>query len=299
MLPIITDAVANMLGSGIGSAISGIASLFGADAQSRNVRSTNEANMRMAREANDLQWRMAQANNQLQTDLMRENNAFNKQSAIDMLMLEYELNSPANQRRRLLEGGYNPATMYGSGATMGQSDASTPSAASSGISPSMPQFQLPNLQAPPSVLNTMFSNIESLSRTFGNLAKSGLDIMQKKRISTLLGKEYDKLISEIENIDIQNQWNQFKFALDKENLDKKQKAEISKLFSDIFNAYAQGGAAHASIAVKNWEAKLSQQSYDFNEKQNPIILNILLEIFKFFTTQSILSFLKCFIKCSR
>lgn len=231
--------------------ISGLASLFGADSQSRNVKATNEMNYRIAKEQNDLQAQLARENNDLQVQMMRENNAFNKQSAIDMFNLENEYNLPANQIARLKAAGLNPATFYGSGATMGQSDASTPSASSSGISPSMPSFSLPTMQTPPAVLNTMFGNIESLTRSFGNIAKSGLDLMTKKSLVAKLGPEIDKIIAETEDIKTQQAWSQFKFNLDKVNLPRKQEKEIQRIASDIFKAYAEGGAAHASIAVQN------------------------------------------------
>lgn len=238
--------------------ISGLASLFGADSQSRNVKATNEMNYRIAKEQNDLQAQLARENNDLQVQLMRENNAFNKQSAIDMFNLENEYNKPAHMRELLREGGYNPATFYGAGATMAQSDASTPSASSSGISPSLPSFSLPTMQTPPAVLNTMFGNIESLTRSFGNIAKSGLDLMTKKSLAAKLGPEIDKMIAETEDIKTQQAWSEFKFNLDKVNLPRRQEKEIQRIASDIFKAYAEGGAAHASIAVQNALEKLHQ-----------------------------------------
>ena len=61
-----------------GQAIGAVASLFGADAASRNVRKTNEMNYKIAQETNANQLQIARENNQMQLDAMRENNAFNK-----------------------------------------------------------------------------------------------------------------------------------------------------------------------------------------------------------------------------
>lgn len=252
--------------------ISGLASLFGADSQSRNVKATNEMNYRIAKEQNDLQAQLARENNDLQVQMMRENNAFNKQSAIDMFNLENEYNLPANQIARLKAAGLNPATFYGSGATMGQSDASTPSASSSGISPSMPSFSLPTMQTPPAVLNTMFGNIESLTRSFGNIAKSGLDLMTKKSLAAKLGPEIDKIIAETEDIKTQQAWNDFKMSLDKVNLKRKQEKEIERLSADIFKAYAEGGAAHATIAVNEALAELHKIETKSKSEQLPFVI---------------------------
>lgn len=252
------------LGTGV---IGGIASLFGADSQSKNVKRTNEMNYKIAQEANANQLQIARENNQLQLDAMRENNAFNKQSAIDMFNMEAAYNSPEAQKERLLAAGINPATLYGQGGSVGGSvNASTPSASSSGVSPSMPSFSVPTMQPMPSVLNTMFGNIESLTRSIGNVAKSGLDSMSKRSLASKLGPEIDKMINEIEESKIRQASEQFKFNLDTINLPKRQEQELAELSSKIFKNYAEGGASHALIAVheaenvlKSWQGKSIQQ----------------------------------------
>lgn len=270
----LTDPVTNglfSLGTGV---IGGIASLFGADSQSKNVKATNEMNYKIAQEANANQLQIARENNQLQLDAMRENNAFNKQSAIDMFNMEAAYNTPEAQKERLLAAGINPATLYGQGGSVGGSvNASTPSAASSGVSPSMPSFSVPTMQTPPSVLNSMFGNIESLTRAIGNVAKSGLDSMSKKSLAAKLGPEIDKIIADTEDIKTQQAWNVFKFSLDKVNLNNKQEKEIQKLSSDIFKAYAEGGASHALIAVHDAESILKSWEGKSIEQQLPILLD--------------------------
>lgn len=259
------------LGSGV---ISGIASLFGADAQSKNVRATNEMNYRIAQETNANQMQMARENNQMQLDAMRENNAFNKQSAIDMFNLEAAYNDPSAQKERLLAAGFNPATLYGQGGSVGGSvNASTPSASSSGISPSMPNFVTPTMQTPPSVLNGMFGNIESLTRSIGNVAKSGLDLMTKRSLSAKLGPEIDKMINEIEESKIRQASEQFKFNLDTINLPKRQEKELAELASKIFKNYAEGGASHALIAVHEAESIVKSWEGKSIEQQLPILID--------------------------
>ena len=129
-----------------------VSSLVGAYAQNRAVEKQNENNLAVANLNNYWQDKWARANNELSERLMREQNEFNRQSAIEMFNLENEYNTPANQAKRMLEAGLNPAVALQNGAvSQGNSNASAPTAA--GVpSLSMPNFVTPTFQAQPSVL---------------------------------------------------------------------------------------------------------------------------------------------------
>lgn len=280
---LLTDPVTEglfSLGTGV---IGGIASLFGADSQSKNVKRTNEMNYKIAQEANANQLQIARENNQLQLDAMRENNAFNKQSAIDMFNMEAAYNSPEAQKERLLAAGINPATLYGQGGSVGGSaNASTPSAASSGVSPSMPSYSVPTMQTPPSVLNTMFGNIESLTRSLGNVARSGLDAANQNRVKTLLQAELDKMVADKEYIqastaytNVDKQLKQLELQVGKRTAMRKAIEEIRKLHNEAAVAKYKGETEKAQKLFIEAETKLSNQKHGFNELYNPeLIKNI-------------------------
>lgn len=238
------------------SVIGAIGSLFGAKQQSKSVQQANAMQLQIARENNSAQERM-----------LMMNNAFNRQQAIDMFNLENAYNSPEHMRKLLVEGGYNPATMYQNGAQVARSDASTPQAASSGITPTMP-----NIQPVPSTVGAMFGNFETLSRVAANMASAGLSKAQTERISTLLGAEIDKLVADTQNAELENEWNNFKFSLDKLNLGRKQEQEIQELISKVWKNYADGGASHALVALHEMETRLSESKFKMNEEQRPILL---------------------------
>lgn len=113
-----------------------------------------------------------------------------------MFNLENEYNNPSAQVQRLVDAGLNPATMYGSGSVANSGDISTPSAAGSTVSPSMPSFSTPTMQTPPSVLGTMFGSLESVTRSLTNLSQAGLNKQQQVKISSLLTAELDKMLAE-------------------------------------------------------------------------------------------------------
>lgn len=237
-------------------------SIFGSSQESKNVKATNETQLQIARENNSAQERM-----------LEYNNKFNRMAALEMFNLENEYNSPANMRRLLEEGGFNPATMYNNGSAVAQSDASTPQAASSGITPSMP-----NLTPPPSTIGAMFGQFESLTRALGNLSNSSLAQAQKNRLSKLLGAEFDKMVADANNAQLENEWNKFKFDLDKINLKRKQEQEIQELISRVFKNYSDGGASHALVALHEAETRLSDSKFKMNEEQRPILLDNLRRI---------------------
>lgn len=268
-----------------GSAVSAIASIFGADSQSRNVRQTNEMNYRIAQETNENQLKIARENNQMQLDAMRENNAFNKQSAIDMFNLEAAYNSPMAQKQRLLEAGINPATLYGQGGSVGGTvNASTPSASGSGISPSMPSFSTPHMETPPSVINTMFGNLESVSRIVSNIARSSLDRASKQSTLAKLQPEIDKILADTANIELKTKHENLMFSLDqifafsdRSRKVKKELQEIKTLSSQFFLNSAKAFESEANTDLRKIETILSSTRNDMLKEQAPIILQNLKE----------------------
>lgn len=268
-----------------GAAIGAVASLFGADSASRNVRKTNEMNYKIAQETNANQLQIARENNQMQLDAMRENNAFNKQSAIDMFNMEADYNSPLATKARLLAAGINPATMYGQGSSIGGTvNASTPSASSSGISPSMPSFSVPHLEAPPSVLNAMFGNIESVSRAVSNLARSSLDRATKKSTLEKLQPEIDKILADTKNTEVKTKHENLMLTLDqlfamgdRSRKVKKELQEIKTLSSEYFLNAAKAFESEANTKLREIEAILTGTRNQMLKDQAPIILQNLKE----------------------
>ena len=268
-----------------GNAISAVASIFGADAQSRNVKKTNEMNYRIAQETNANQMQIARENNQMQLDAMRENNAFNKQSAIDMFNMEAAYNSPEATKQRLLEAGINPATMYAQGSSIGGTvNASTPSASSSGISPSMPSLVAPHMETPPSVLNTMFGNLESVSRIVSNIARSSLDRATKQSTLARLQPEIDKILADKANTEVKTKHENLMLTLDqlfalgdRSRKVKKELQEIKTLSSEYFLNSAKAFESEANTKLREIEAIFTDTRNQMLKDQAPVILQNLRE----------------------
>ena len=139
-------------GNVIGAGIAGIASLLGGLGQNKSQKDINATNLQIARETNANSLAIARENNAAQYKAMLDNNKWSRDTAIEMFNLENAYNTPEAQRQRLLAAGLNPAVvMNGSGSSV-PANVSTPSAAGSTISPSMPSFVTPTLGAPPSVM---------------------------------------------------------------------------------------------------------------------------------------------------
>lgn len=268
-----------------GSAVSAVASIFGADSQSRNVRQTNEMNYRIAQETNENQLKIARENNQMQLDAMRENNAFNKQSAIDMFNMEAAYNTPLAQKQRLLEAGINPATLYGQGGSVGGTvNASTPSASGSGISPSMPSFSTPHMETPPSVINTMFGNLESVSRIVSNVARSSLDKATKESTLAKLQPEIDKILVDTKNEELKAKHEDLMLRLDtifslgdRSRKVQKELHEIKVLSSQYFLNSSKAYEADANADLRKIESILTGTRNDMLKEQAPVILQNLRE----------------------
>lgn len=268
-----------------GQAIGAIASIFGADSASRNVRKTNEMNYKIAQETNANQLQIARENNQMQLDAMRENNAFNKQSAIDMFNMEADYNNPSATKARLLAAGINPATMYGQGSSVGGTvNASTPSASSSGISPSMPSFSVPHMDTPPSVINSMFGNIESISRAVSNIARSSLDRATKQSTLAMLQPEIDKILADTKNTQVKTKHEELLLRLDnifalgdRSRRAKKENQEIKTLVSQYVLNMSKASEADANSDLRKLEGYLTDTRNQMLKQQAPIILQNLKE----------------------
>lgn len=206
----------------------------------RNVDKTNKTNLDIAKSTNQTSVDIANSNNALQERLQRENNDFARSVAIEMFNLENEYNSPKAQKLRLLEAGLNPATMYGDGASAGVGDASTPIAQSSGVSPSMPSLQIPQMQVPPSPLNGLFPALESYSKVLSNISDKGLKDAETKKISLLMDESLNQAVQQTKSMELQNSINQFNLDLDRIYRSVERNSSVRKQFMDCFKIYQDG-----------------------------------------------------------
>lgn len=258
-----------LIGDLVGSGVSAIASLFGADSASRNVRATNRANKEIAAANNQTAIDIANRNNAAQLSAMRENNAFNKQSAIDMFNMEAAYNDPKAQKQRLLDAGINPATLYGAGsASAGSASASTPSAASSGITPSTPSLTTPVMQTEPSVINTMFGNMETVSRIASNLTKAGLDLAQKDKLKLMLSHELDNLVADTANKKLQASFQQMQNNFETIFGYAKRNGELAKLANESYKLYQEGVKAGLDGDLSKSEKLLRDAQTELSKSQN-------------------------------
>lgn len=256
-----------------------LGSLFGGITGNKATKQTNATNLQIARENNALQQKIAAENNQLQVDMMRENNKFSRDMAIEMFNLENEYNNPSAQVQRLLEAGLNPATMYGSGSIANSGDISTPSAAGSTVSPSMPSFTTPIMQSPPSVLGAMFGSLESVTRSLTNLSQAGLNKQQQVKISSLLTAELDKMLAEKDNIEISNQVKKFTFELDKVFSYLERGGKLNETYNNAYKLYNEGLLAlvkqdteKAEQAFKDAQSALSKNQSRQVEEMLPVLV---------------------------
>lgn len=191
-------------------------SLIGGIAGNKSVKSQNQANLQIAEANNQTQRDIAQQNNQTQIDMMRENNQFSRDMAIEMFNMENQYNSPVEQVKRLQEAGINPAVYFGSGSgtSAGISDASTPSAAGSTISPNMPAMVNPHMEAAPPVISGVMDSLSQLvnmSLAMQQAKKAGAET---KTLEALLDPTVKKMIKDIENIEVQTNHQRFMNEMD-------------------------------------------------------------------------------------
>lgn len=274
-MPLPAIVGANLISGGAGL----LGSLFSGISQNKATKNTNATNLQIARENNALQQKIAAENNQLQVDMMRENNKFSRDMALEMFNLENEYNNPSAQVERLIAAGLNPATMYGSGSVANTGDISTPSAAGSTVSPSMPSFSTPIMQTPPSVLGAMFGSLESVTRSLTNLSQAGLNKQQQVKISSLLTAELDKMLAEKDNIEISNQVKKFTFELDKVFSYLERGGKLNESYNQAYKLYNEGLLAlvkqdteKAEQAFKDAQASLSKNQSKQVEEMLPMLV---------------------------
>lgn len=263
------------IGNVVGSLISGIA-------QNKAQKSANQANIDIANDNNRTQREIAAANNQLQVDMMRENNQFSRDMAIEMFNLENNYNSPVEQVKRLQEAGINPAVYFANAnGSAGTGDIATPSAAGSTVSPQLPSMVTPNIQAAPPIVTgaiDAMAQLINMSLTAKQAEKTGAETKS-------IWKQIDMYVAQIQNQEIQNEWNKLKLDLDKENLSKKYEQEIAKLTSEVFKNYAQGGEAQALMELHDIQKKLDSEEYDILREKHPYIIQEIQELVKLRTAQ--------------
>lgn len=274
MEPVTTAALITGVGSLLGS-------LFGAKGASSNTKATNAANLEIANRTNAMNMQIARENNQMQLASMRENNDFNRAMALEMFDLENAYNHPVEAVARLKAAGLNPSTMYGQGVAgaSGFADGSTPSASASGITPSMPNLHTPTMQTPPSILNAMFSNIESVSRSLGNVAKSALDKTQKDKLELTMNAELQKLLEDTNFVKAQTHWQSIQtefenlFGLAQRDADlRKTLQEANKSLQDALLAAAQSKSEVARRGLMNSEMLLNNTNNSILKQKAPWII---------------------------
>lgn len=241
---------------------------------SKSQSDANKANLQAARETNSTQLRIAQENNALQERLLKYNNEWNRQQAIDMFNLENAYNSPLAQVQRLREAGLNPAVMMegAGGAAVGNSSAAAPTAASAGISPSLPSLTTPRVDAVP-----------PMSVGFLNALQSFADIKLAEQQSRKVGQEADRITKlvdqELLNMMAEEKWKQSQTAyqdlmtqFEKLYGHDRRAADITKTVSEFVKNKLQGNEAAARTALAKAEADLTKTKDKQLQLESPILI---------------------------
>lgn len=250
----INPLIAGPLITGAGSILG---SLFGGISQNKSVKNTNKTNLEIANQNNATSMAIAQANNQLQREMNQYNNEWSRNTAIEMFNLENAYNTPAAQKERLLAAGLNPYALASDGAIGASAgDIATPSASSSGISPSMPSLTTPTMQAPPSVLGAMFGSLESITKSLQNVSQSGLNKVQSDRLHILLGGELNKLLADVNNVELENQIKSFNLELDKVYANNERSEGLRKVINEASKVYEE-----ALLALAKQDTEKSQKLF--------------------------------------
>lgn len=255
----------------VGNAVGGLASSIG---QIESTERANENNLRIARENNALSEKLAKENNQLQVDMMRENNEFNRRMAIDMFDLETRYNRPLEQVKRYQEAGLNPAVMMeGAGAVAsGNGDASTPTASPSGISPVMPTFTTPHMEAVPPLAKGFIDALNSLAQLKLANAEAKKTGAETREIDKLLDAKFADLTASAENKAAQAAYTDTMNRLESIYGAEKRDAEIKKLIQDATLAQLQGETQKAQKLFTDAERRLTNTKNKQLKEQAPFIL---------------------------
>ena len=237
----------------ISAAITGGTSVINGILNRKSVKDTNKTNMAIA-----------QANNEAMLQAMRENNQWSKDTAKEFFDMENAYNDPSAVRARMEAAGYNPF-MDANSSVMNSGDASTPTAQG------VPALQAPTLSPVPSVLNGALAEITTAMVNVANAKKTGVET-----------KNAESLISrQIREMDINNEWNQFRMELDKwfswsdRNWQNEQNRlgvsktveEINSLVQDVLNKQKQGLIFDSDLAIKNFEKIVAKSQSEWIPKQ--------------------------------
>lgn len=265
----------SLITAGAGASGSLLNGLF----SNKQTKDTNALNYKIAQETNANQMAIARENNAAQLAAMRENNEFNAQQALKMFNLENEYNSPAHQKQLLLQAGLNPATMYANGASQGLSDASTPQASSSGITPSMPNLVSPRMDVPPSVTSALFSNIDSLAGAISKVASAKMSDAQRNKLNITLDAELQKILGEADAAKASASWNQLQTELERlygaagrDSKVRETLANVSKLYADAALASYRGQTESVNKKLAEAEERLRSSNAKILEAQSPWLI---------------------------
>lgn len=250
-----------------------IGSLIGGNQQRKSVAANNRANLQIARETNQAQKDIADANNQMQIAMMRENNQWSADQAVKMFNLENDYNSPGAQAQRLLAAGFSPSVALGNGAmSVSTGNVSTPSSAGSSISPAMPNFVTPTMQAPPSVLLGAVDSIAQLASAASSFAQSRKTSREAARVDEQIDAEVKSLLAQAKNADASAAYQDTMNKINSDWLPKKFEGEIASLFSQTYLNYLKGDTEQAEASFKRFQAKLSELEGKRYDAETPLVL---------------------------
>lgn len=254
-----------------------VSSLVGAYAQNKAVEKQNEANLKLANLNNYWQNKWAKENNELAVKMMREQNQFNRNSALEMFNLENEYNTPANQAKRMLEAGLNPAVALQNGAVnQGNSNAAAPSAGGT-PSLSMPNFVTPTMQAQPSVLLGAVQGIAELANARKLFSESKMTDKQIARYDEKIDAEINKLWTSSHLDEMNANYQELLNNVERYNLPKRKAAELQGLIQDVQYKLAQTKFTQAETAYRQVETYLADTNLKILKEQRPFLLQQLQE----------------------
>lgn len=251
-----------------------VGSLVGSKQQANSVKEANAANLEIARQNNETSMQIARQNNEIQQQMQRENNEFNRQQAIDMFNMENEYNSPLAQVQRLQQAGLNPAVMMeGAGGTaVGNSSAAAPSAAASGISPSMPSLTTPHMEAVPPMALGFIEALKSVSEIKQITAQTKKTGAETSRIEKLVDQELLSLIADEKDKQARASYQNLMTNFEKLYGHDKRAADIAKTLSDYLLNVRKGNTEAAQAALLKAEKELTDTKNKMQIEQAPVIL---------------------------
>lgn len=235
-----------------GAILSGGASVLDSILKFFSQKSANKTNVQMTRETNAANMEIANRNNAMQVAMNRENNDFNRRMALEMFNLENAYNSPIEQMARLRAAGVNPALYFAnSNGSAGIGDASTPSASSSGISPSMPNLVAPHVEPLPSLVGGSIAALHQLAQIYDFKASAEKKGQETTNLRELLDETERLMRANIEGAEADaaaKRWqNEMNYLWEN--------SERSERLKEVTKRIAQIGA---DIQLKASEGKLNE-----------------------------------------